>query len=367
MSGAKDPHRRPESFVCLHEFYARAKDRLPREIWDYLMGGAETETTLHRNRQALDSLAFRPRVLRDVSRTNTRGRLLGLDLKLPIVLAPIGGLQDLDPGGAASSAKAASAFGIVGMHSSVSEPALEVIAAAAPGPQIFQLYIREGKKWLAEHAERAIKAGFHAFCLTVDLAVYARRERDLAKGYVTTTRRRNANVVGNSQAKLCWRDIERFKKTFNIPLIVKGIATGEDAAIAVDCGVDVVYVSNHGGRQLDHGRATISVLPEVVAAVNGQAEIIVDGGFLRGSDVAKAMALGANAVGVGRLMGLALSAGGQEGLVAALEILEHEFLTTLALLGVESASELNSDYLHTVDPVYRPGYGSAFPLLDEGY
>ena len=331
------------------------------------MGGAETETTLRRNRQALDSLAFRPRVLRDVSCASARGSLLGLDLRIPLMLAPIGGLQDLDPGGGATSARAASEFGIVSMHSSVTEPPLEAIAAAAPGPKIYQLYMREGERWIEEHAERAIAAGFHAFCLTVDLAVYTRRERDLAKRYTTTTRRLDTHRGEIRQAQLNWDDVKRFKDNFEIPLILKGIATAEDATLAVEHGVEVVYVSNHGGRQLDHGRGTMAILPEVVAGIGGKAEIIIDGGFLRGTDVVKALALGANTVGVGKLMGLAMSAAGKDGVISALEIIEREILIALALLGVNAFEQLDPSFLHPAEPVYPPGYGSAFPLLDQGY
>ena len=242
-----------ENFVCLHQLYTAAKARLSRGTWDYLVGGADTETTLRRNRQALESLAFRPRVLRNVSAISVTGRLLGLDLRIPVMLAPIGGLQDFDPGGAATSARAASEFGIVSMHSSVSEPGLEVVAAATQGPQIFQLYMDEGERWIEDHAQRAIDAGFHAFCLTVDLALYARRERDLVKQYVTTARRSDTQRDEVRQAELSWDDVKRFKDNFDIPLILKGIATAEDALIAIDHGVDVIYVSNHGGRQLDHG------------------------------------------------------------------------------------------------------------------
>ena len=318
MSGDKNIGSPDGEFVCLHEFFTAAKARLSRGTWDYLIGAAETETTFRRNRQALDSLAFRPRVLRDVSGTSARGRLLGLDLRIPVMLAPIGGLQDFDPGGAATSARAADEFGIVSMHSSVSEPGLEAIAAAAEGPKIYQLYMREGDRWIEEHAERAMAAGFHAFCLTVDLAVYTRRERDLAKRFTTTTRRPGTQGGELEQARLNWDDVKRFKDNFEIPLILKGIATAEDAALAVEHGVDVVYVSNHGGRQLDHGRGTLSVLPEVVTEVNGKAEIIIDGGFLRGTDVVKALALGADAVGLGRLIGLAMAADGKRGVVTAM-------------------------------------------------
>ena len=368
MSGDKPAYRPPDGeFVCLQEFYKAAQARLPRGTWDYLIGGAETETTLRRNRQALDSVAFRPRVLRDVSKVSARGKLLGMDLRVPVMLAPIGGLQDLDPGGAATSARAASEFGIVAMHSSVSDPTLEEVAAAADGPQICQLYLREVENWLDDHVERAIASGYCAFCLTVDLAVYTRRERDLAKRYITTTRRNETHTGEVRQSQLCWDDVKHFKDRFDIPLILKGIATAEDAQIACEHGVDVVYVSNHGGRQLDHGRGTLSVLPEVVAEVAGKAEIIIDGGFLRGTDIVKAMAMGANAVGIGKFMGLAMAAEGKAGVIRALELLENEIEIALALLGVTSYRELDSSYLHPAPPVYPPGTISGFPLLDQGY
>ena len=161
--------------------------------------------------------------------------------------------------------------------------------------------------------------------------------------------------------------MKRFKDNHAIPLILKGIATAEDAAQAVELGVDGIYVSNHGGRQLDHGRASIDILPEVVAEVGGKATVIVDGGFMRGTDVVKAMALGADAVGIGRLQGLGISAAGQAGIVRALELLEIEIRTCLALLGVTGYAELDETYLHAVEPVARAHALSAFPLLEEDY
>jgi isopentenyl diphosphate isomerase/L-lactate dehydrogenase-like FMN-dependent dehydrogenase len=161
--------------------------------------------------------------------------------------------------------------------------------------------------------------------------------------------------------------VQRLKSRFQIPFILKGIATGEDAKIAVEHGIEVVYVSNHGGRQLDHGRGAIEALPEVVDAVAGRAEIIVDGGFLRGTDIVKALALGANAVGIGRLQGLALAAGGERALARALELLEDEMRRCLGLLGVTASCELNRSYVAPVVPLSREGWQSAFPLLKEGY
>ena len=360
-------HHQHDDFRILQEFYKAARERLEDGPWDYLRGGAETETTLRRNRAALDAIAFRPRVLRDVEHVDTGSQLLGHPLRIPLVLAPIGSLQDFDPDGGAAAARAASRFGIVKMQSWGSQPGLEAVAASCEGPKLYQLYVRGDEGWVDEHVRRAADAGYVGFCVTVDLDYYSKRERDIAKRYVTTARRTGGKDE-HFQRRFGWADITRIKERFDIPLIVKGIATAEDAHLAVERGVDVVYVSNHGGRQLDHGRGAVDVLPEVVDAVRGRAQVMVDGGFLRGTDVVKAMALGADAVGVGRLYGLALAAGGEDGVVRMLEILEEEIRACLGMLGVTGFGELDAAYLHHRAPaVLPPGYGSAFPLLDEGY
>ena len=264
-------------YAVLHELVKAARARLKPGTWDYLIGGSETETTFRRNRLALDEIAFRPRVLRDVSRVDPSGRLLGVPLRIPVVLAPIGSLQDLDPGGGATTARAAIDYGVVSLLSSACEPGLEEVArAAADGPKIFQLYVRGDAGWVDDHARRAVECGYDAFALTVDLDYYGRRERDLAKRFKTTARRRAAGP--EFQMRFSWDDVKRLKDRFDIPIILKGIATAEDTEIACEHGVEVVYVSNHGGRQLDHGRGAIEVLPEVVRAAAGRAEVMVDGG-----------------------------------------------------------------------------------------
>ena len=359
MSSADD------DFLVLHEIVKSAKKHLSREVWDYLVGGAETETTLKRNRQAIDSLAFRPRVLRDVSKVDCSTTLLGEKLRIPVFLAPIGSLQDLEPGGGATAARAATRFGTVTMLSSRTAPGLEAVAEASDGAKIFQLYVRGDRQWVDEHIRRAVDAGYYALCLTVDLDYYGRRERDLAKRHVTTGRK---NVSGDHyQTLFCWDDVKRIKDTLDVPLILKGIATAEDAAIACEHGVEGVYVSNHGGRQLDHGRGSIEVLPEIVAEVNNETAIMVDGGFLRGTDVVKAIALGADAVGIGRMFGFGIAGAGETGVVRVLEMLEAEIRTCLGLLGVSSMGELGTSYLHDSSPIVPPRVVSAFPLLDEGY
>ena len=356
-----------DEYAVLHELVSTARARLKPGVWDYLVGGAETETTFRRNRIALDEIAFRPRVLRDVSRVDPAGRLLGVPLRIPVVLAPIGSLQDFDPGGGATTARAAIDFGVVSMLSSACEPGLEEVAlAAADGPKMFQLYVRGDRDWVDDHVRRAVDCGYDAFALTVDLDWYGRRERDLAKRFRTSSRRR-AVAGPEHQMRFSWDDVKRIKDRFDIPIVIKGIATAEDTEVACEHGVDVVYVSNHGGRQLDHGRGALEVLPEVVRAAAGRAEVMVDGAILRGADVVKAMILGADAVGIGRLTGYAVAAAGRAGVVRMLELLEHEICICLGLLGVNGYDELDETWVHRARAVAEPHATSAFPLLAEGY
>ncbi len=354
-----------EEFLTLQEIVAAARRNLAPGPWSYLVGGAETETTVRRNRQALDSLAFRPRVLRDVSRIDSTAQILGRASRLPVFLAPIGGLEALAEGGAASAARAAAQFGIPLMLSSVCQPGLEQTAAAADGTRIFQLYVRGDDAWVDDYVRRARAHGYAAFCLTVDVAMYSRRERDLIGRFVKPWRK-GASEVSHFQAALSWDEVKRFKDRYDLPLIIKGIATAEDAQLAVEHGVEVVYVSNHGGRQLDHGLGTAAVLPEIVRAVQRKAQIWVDGGFMRGTDVVKALALGASAVGIGRLCGLGLAAAGVPGLVRTLELLEDEMRVCLGLLGVTAYAELGAHYLAPAQPVAHADVFSAFPHLSGG-
>jgi glycolate oxidase len=317
---------------------------------------------MRRNRLALDQIALRPRVCRDVARVDCTATLLGMKLRLPVMLAPVGSLESFHPGGAAEVGRGASAFGVPIIVSSVTKPGLEESAAAAPGPKVFQLYVRGDDAFVEDFVSRAIKANYTAFCLTVDTAHYSRRERDIAKRYVRESRLRSTG--GDYQKGLSWRTVKLIKDKFRIPLIIKGIATAEDAKIALDHGVEWIYVSNHGGRQLDHGRGAMHVLPEIVEAVKGKAKIMVDGGFCRGSDVVKAIAAGADIVGIGRLQCWALAAAGETGVLRMLELLEDEVIRSLGLLGVTSFAELDKSFLHPATATNVPGVFSAFPLLD---
>ena len=352
-----------EEFQNLHEFVRKARANLNQNAWDYIVGAAETETTLRRNRMALDEIAFRPRVLRNVAKVDASVELFGRKLRLPVVLAPVGALEIFDPGSAASVARGAGRFGAAHMLSSVSEPGMEKVAQAAPDAlRMYQLYVRGDDAFVEDCVGRAVEGGYAAFCLTVDTAHYSRRERDIAKRYVRESRLRATG--GDFQKGLEWRTVKLIKDKFRIPLVIKGIATAEDAALAVDHGVDWIYVSNHGGRQLDHGLGSMHVLPEIVSAVAGRAKIMVDGSFCRGSDIVKAIAMGADLVGIGRLQCWALAANGEAGILRMLELLEDEVIRSLGLLGVRSFAELDKSYLRMATATNLPHVFSAFPLLE---
>ncbi len=347
-----------DDVVSLHQFVAGAYARLDRTIWDYIIGGSDTETTLARNRAAIDSLAFLPHVLNDVSQVETGTTFLGKRLRIPVFLAPVGYLERIDPGAGATVATAVSAFGVGQMQSSVSQPELEATAAAAQGAlKMYQLYVRGDAAWADERLRRVVDAGWDAVCITVDTPLLSRRERDIVKGWARPTE------GIDFQARVAWHDVERFRAALKIPLFLKGIATVADAQRAVACGVDGIYVSNHGGRQLDHGRGTIEMLPEIVAAVGDRAHVVIDGGFSRGTDIVKAIALGASAVGIGRLYLYALAVAGAAGVIRLLEILEAEIRICLGLLGVTNITALDASYLCRTQPIGRPGVHSAFPLL----
>jgi glycolate oxidase len=353
-----------ERFLTLHEIVAAARRNLAPGPWNYLIGATETETTMRRNRQALDSIAFRPRVLNDVSSVDTSATFLGRKVRLPVMLAPVGGMESFTPGAAADAARGAGQFGIPQMLSSVCKPGLEETAAAAHTIRVLQLYVRGDDEWVDDWVRRAKANGFTAFCLTVDSAYYSRRERDLAGRFAKPWRPAGTGGM-EFQAALSWDKVKRFKAKHDVPLILKGIATVEDAQIALEHGVEVIYVSIHGGRQLDLGLGSAAVLPEIVAAVDGRAEVWVDGGFMRGSDIVKAIALGARTVGIGRLACLGLAAAGVPGLVRTLELLEAEVRICLGLLGVTSFAELTPRHVTRAAPVCEPGVLSAFPLIDE--
>jgi isopentenyl diphosphate isomerase/L-lactate dehydrogenase-like FMN-dependent dehydrogenase len=356
-------------FVTLHEIVKAAKIRLNPNIWDYLIGATETETTMRRNRMALDSIAFRPRVLRDVSKIDPSSEIFGRKIRLPVMLAPVGSLESFEPGGGITVAKGAGAGNVPMLISSVTTLRLEDIVKGGNAPKIYQLYVRGDDNWVVDRVKQAMDAGYDAFCITVDTNVYSRRERDIAKRFVKSWR--TAAVGQDHQAAFSWAHFAPLREKFpDVKFVLKGIGTGEDAEIACQHGVWGVYCSNHGGRQLDHGRGSAAVLPEVIDAVAKRAKIIVDGSFSRGSDVVKAICMGADWVGMGRLYCYGLAAAGAAGIERVIELLEEEMKEVMGLLGVSSLKQLDKSYISAAMPTNLPHVHSAFPLLnleDQGY
>jgi isopentenyl diphosphate isomerase/L-lactate dehydrogenase-like FMN-dependent dehydrogenase len=347
----------PAAVRTMHAIVDAARARLDDEVWDYLAGGTETDTTLRRNRLGIDSLALRPRVLRDVSDIDPRGSLLGQTLRMPVVMAPLGAVEMMTPAGGAAAARAAERCGLMAVASSVAAPSLEEVAAASAAPKSAQLYIRGDAAWADALIDRVTEAGYVAVTLTVDTAYYSHRERQMRADWLPPSHRDVLADLG-WQARLDWDWVDRMRERTPLPFVLKGIQTAQDAELALDRGIEVIWISNHGGRQLDHGQATIETLREVVDVVGGRAEIVVDGGFLRGTDILKAVALGADAVALGRFQGLALAAGGEDALVRALELLEAEIRTSMGLLGVSRLAELDAGFVSRA-----PALPAASPLL----
>ena len=295
--------------------------------------------------------------------------IFGRKLRIPVLLAPVGSLESFDPGGGITVAKGAGAGEVGMLISSVTTLKLEDIVKGGGGPKIYQLYVRGNDAWVADRVKQAMDAGYDAFCITVDTQVYSRRERDIAKRFVKSWR--TAATGQDFQAAFSWSNFARVKEKFpDVKFMLKGIGTAEDADIACQHGVWAVYCSNHGGRQLDHGRGSMEVLPEVIDAVKRRARIVVDGSFSRGSDIVKAICMGADWVGLGRLYCYGLAAAGAAGIERVIELLEEEVREAMGLLGVTNLKQLDKSYISRSMPTNLTGVHSAFPLLnlkDEGY
>ena len=343
-------------FLTIPEIIEAAQAKLPLPVWDYASGGAETEATLRRNSNAMERWVFRPKVLVNVRHRDLSTTFLGHRLSMPVMLAPIGAIELFHPDAALVAARVASRMGTISWVSTVTAASLEDVAAAATGPLIFQLYVRNNRDWVRDIVRRVEKSGYSALCLTVDVPVYGRRERDLHKRYdprYVLPRPNVGDEVTDAEypAQWDWEELAWLRSLTKLPLILKGVMIPEDAVRAVEHGVEVVCVSNHGGRQLDHAPATIDVLGEIVQAVAGRAEVVVDGGFFRGTDILKGLALGARAVLIGKLQCWVLGADGEVGLQRALELLQRELSTALALLGVPKITDLSSDCIAPASPI----------------
>jgi len=352
-------------FAGNQEIVQEARKHLDQPAWDFLVGGSESETALRRNRLAFDRLGFRPRVLVDVRNVDPSTTFLGHKLRIPVVLAPVGSLQRFAPEGAVAAAKAADQFGIGQVVSSATLPQLEDTAKTGKHLKVFQLYIRDDWPWVEDMVHRMKKAGYTALCLTVDTARASRRERPIL-GRSSLALVSGPGAGREYGAAMTWESMGRLKKMAGLPFMLKGIATAEDAKLAVEHGVDVIWVSNHGGRQLDHSLGTMDTLPEIVEAVDGKADIMLDGGVNRGTDVLKAIALGVKAVAIGRMQGYGLAAAGPAGLVRVLEIMEDEIVSAMGLLGVTRVDQITSAYVRRTDPVLMPHEMSAWVNIPEG-
>src|SRR5437016_5659744 len=289
----------PPRFVTLPEIRQAARRRLPRPVWNFGAGGAETETTRRRNRRHLDRLAIQQNVLVDVGEVDLRTSLLGVPLAWPVTVAPMGGLVLFHPEGDLEMARGTAQAGTLLWVSGSTGWPVEQVAKAGAGPQMFQLYHHGDRGWVSELLARTEASGYQAIALTVDVQLYGRR--------------------------------------------------GRDARRAVDMGVRLIWVSNHGGRQLDHAQSTIDALPPIVDAVAGAAAIVIDGGFSRGTDVVKGLARGATAVAVGRTVLWGLGADGAPGVARALEILREEVRTTMGLCGRTRIADLTPDLIFRID------------------
>lgn len=348
----------------LAEVEARARERLPADVYDYYAGGADDEATVRMNLEGWNALRFRPRVLRDVSSIDPSIDLLGAQLPSPVALAPSAFHRLAHPDGERATARGAG--GRLMIASTLSTVAIEDIVAAATGPVWLQLYVFRDRGLSEALVRRAEAAGCTGLCLTVDVPVAGNRERDVRNGFALPEGIEAANFGGRLQADLPpaagasglaqyiatqfdptldWGAVEWLRGITNLPVVVKGVQHPDDGRCAVDAGVSAVVVTNHGGRQLDGADATARILPDVVAAVEGRVPVLVDGGLRRGGDVARALALGARAVLVGRPVLWGLSAGGESGVAGVLDALDDGFARTLALLGVEAASDLGPEVL----------------------
>jgi L-lactate dehydrogenase (cytochrome) len=364
-----------------------ARRRLPRGVFDYVDGAAEAERSMARNSDDFAAITFKPRVLRDVSAIDTSTTLLGRSLPLPLVFAPTGFTRMCDPEGELAVARAAARADLPYALSTLGTRSIEEVAAVSEGRKWFQLYVWRDRGLVKELVDRAATAGYEALVLTVDNPVFGKRERDVRRGFtippeigpstlvdgamhpgwtwafVRAEPIRFANVVGrdvgdgasavtladyiNTQfdPTLSWRDVEWLRDVWNGPLVVKGVQTVEDARLAADAGVDAIALSNHGGRQLDDAPTPISLVAPVVDALGDRVEIVCDGGVRRGSDIVKAVALGARAVSIGRAYLYGLGAAGERGVDHVVHLLNTDVRRTMALLGAGSIADLTPELL----------------------
>ena len=347
----------------VQDFEAIARENLTPMAYDYYAGGAEDEITLRENREAFRRRFVRYRVLVDVAERDTSTTVLDRELPFPVILAPTSMHKLAHPEGEVETARGAASVGALMTLSSISTVRMEDVAAAVPGPRWFQLYCYADRSVTEMLVKRAYEAGYTALVVTVDVPLLGRRERDFRNAFMLPEGVTFANFefpkaeAGEEGSALSawvstlqtptlnWDDLAWLRSLAPMPMLLKGIVRGDDARRAVDLGVEGIWVSNHGGRQLDTSIASLDALPEVAAAVRGQAAIILDGGVRRGTDVLKAIALGADAVAVGRPQLWGLAADGSNGVKRVLEMLRDEFSLAMALAGCRNVGDITDDLM----------------------
>jgi isopentenyl diphosphate isomerase/L-lactate dehydrogenase-like FMN-dependent dehydrogenase len=375
--------------VCIEDFRPIARQRVPKSVFDYLDGGAEGEVTLRENCRVFNDVTFRPRHAVAVANCSLCTSVLGFDLSLPFLLAPVGYSRLMHPGGEVAAARAAGRAGTGYILSTISGHKLEDVRAASKGPVFYQLYLMGGRGAAEAAIERARVAGFNALVVTIDTPVSGIRERDYRNGmkelisggpfekipFLPQILSRpgwlmsylmdgglpglpNVIIPGKgpmplvdinaalAESAVTWADLRWIREVWNGPIVIKGVLTADDARRSVDEGAAAISVSNHGGRQLDGVPASLRALPEVVEAVQGRIEVLMDGGIRRGTDIAKALCMGARAVLCGRAYAYGLAAAGEAGVDRAIEILRVDTERTLRLLGCSLVTELDRSYVN---------------------
>jgi 4-hydroxymandelate oxidase len=349
-----------ETLLTLDDAERLAEEAISPEAWSYIVGGAGDERTLRWNREAFSRYRLRPRVLVDVTSVTTETTALGTPVSMPVLVAPMAFHQIAHEEGELATAKGAAAAGTLMCVSTVATATPRDIAQAAPGaPRWLQIYVFQDRGVSDGVIEQALEEGFTALVLTADLPVYGIRHREARTGFeapeddvpaIVAARERGGekeehHSLGLLESGLEWNYVAELVERWKVPVLVKGLVTAEDAVLACEHGASGVVVSNHGGRQLDGAIASLEALPEVVAAVGDRAEVYLDGGVRRGSDVAMALALGARAVLVGRPAMYGLALGGAKGVEQVLEILREETENALALLGCRSPAEVTAAHI----------------------
>ncbi|OVA20916.1 FMN-dependent dehydrogenase [Macleaya cordata] len=349
------------------ECEALAKERLPKMVYDYYASGAEDQWTLKENRLAFSRILFRPRILIDVSKIDITTSVLGSKISMPIMIAPTAMQKMAHPEGELATTRAAASAGTIMTLSSWATSSVEEVASTGPGIRFFQLYVYKDRNIVTQLVKRAESAGFKAIALTVDTPRLGRREADIKNRFTlpsfltlknfegldigkldkTNDSGLASYVAGQVDRSLSWKDVQWLQTITKLPILVKGVMTAEDTRLAIQAGAAGIVVSNHGARQLDYVPATISCLEEVVKAAEGRVPVFLDGGVRRGTDVFKALALGASGVFIGRPVLFSLAVDGEAGVRKVLQMLHDEFELTMALSGCCSLGEITRNHIVT--------------------